>query len=201
VSSPSLRRFLAAALAIAPAFACGQEVHCDTPGEKANLERYRALAEQVWNGANLQRAGEFLAADFVWHDAPAGMPPGPEPMRRMIEDLRIAFPDRKVTTEFVLCADDMVMVKQQLTGTNTGPFLGRAPTGKAHRIWHSETYRFRDGRIVEQWGENPFKAVVVATGWRVAWPPDLAGAKAAPLQGDRPIPSLQPAAPTPERKP
>ncbi len=158
------------ALALIPASSLALETHCSSPVEKANLQRYLALADAMWNGGDLGRAPDFFAPDFVWHDAPAGMPPGPAPMRRMIEDLRTALPDRKVATEFVLCADDMVMVKQRLTGTNTGPFLGRAPTGKAHAVWHTETYRFRDGKLVEQWGENPFKAVSVQTGWRLAYP-------------------------------
>jgi predicted ester cyclase len=161
-----------AVLALVPASASALETHCSSPAEQANLQRYLALADAVWNGADLARAPEFFAPDFVWHDAPAGMPPGPAPMRRLVEDLRAAFPDRKVATEFVLCADDMVMVKQRLTGTNSGSFLGRPPTGKAHAVWHSETYRFRDGRLIEQWGENPFKAVAIATGWRLEWPAD-----------------------------
>jgi predicted ester cyclase len=182
------RAILAAILAVSSLPAVAQEVHCSGPEERANLERYMALADKVLNAAELSHASDAYAADFVWHDAPADTPRGPAPMRRMVEALREAFPDRRVATPFVLCAGDMMMVKQEISGTNSGPLLGRPPTGKPHRAFHSEMYRFRDGRIVEQWGENPFKVVLLPTGWRLVWPGDLVDGKAPPSS-----PSPQPA--------
>ncbi len=125
------------------------------------------------NAGALDRTDTFFAADFTWHDAPEGLPPGAAPMRRLAEDLRTAFPDLEVTTVFVLCAGDLLMTRQELTGRNTGPFLGRAASGKPLQAWHTETYRFRDGRLLAQWGENPFKLASRAAGWTLAWPDDL----------------------------
>lgn len=183
-------------LASTPGVGATIETHCDAPGERANLKRYLEFADQVLNAGALDRADTFYAPNFTWHDAPEDLPPGAEPMRHLIEDLRTAFPDRKVTTAFILCAGDLVMTKQELTGTNTGPFLGRAPSGRPLKAWHTETYRFADGRLVAQWGENPFKLATRAAGWTLAWPGDLPAGT--PLPATPVLRSMLPNAPDPQ---
>jgi predicted ester cyclase len=184
------------ALAATPGFAATPETHCDTPAEQANLNRYLAFADQVLNAGALDRAESFYAPGFIWHDAPEATPPGAAPMRRLVEDLRTAFPGLEVTTAFVLCAGDLVMAKQELTGTHTGPFLGHAPTGKPLKAWHTEIYRFAGGRLLAQWGENPFKLASRAAGWTLAWPGDLPAGT--PLPPSPPLRSMLPNAPDPQ---
>lgn len=170
------------------------ETHCDTPQERANLARYVDFAAAVLDGAAPARASGFYAPQFTWHDAPEGMPQGAAPMQRLHAAWRKAYPDAKVTTAFVLCAGDLLLAKQRLTGTNTGPLLGRAPSGKPLAAWHTETYRFTDdGRLLAQWGENPFKIASRAAGWTLAWPADLP--PGTPLPPSPPLRSMLPNAP------
>jgi predicted ester cyclase len=181
------------ASAATPGAAAPPETHCDTPAEQANLKRYLEFADQVLNAGAPDRAESFYAPDFTWHDAPDDLPPGAAPMRHLLGDLRRAFPDLKVTTAFVLCAGDLLMTRQQLTGTGTGPFLGHAASGKPLQVWHTETYRFANGRLVAQWGENPFKLASRAAGWTLAWPGDLPAGT--PLPPSPPLRSRLPNAP------
>lgn len=170
---------LAALLLAAPAAqAAAVEDHCHGPQAERMAAVYEEFARDVLNGAAPARITEYVGADFIWRDAPRGMPPGPEPMRRQFAAIATAFPDRKVATTFILCSDDLLMVHQTLTGTNAGPLLGYPASGKSHSVRHTEIYRFRDGRIVEQWGEGVIPLLLTRSGWTLVWPGDGAGAQA-----------------------
>jgi predicted ester cyclase len=161
------------------------EIHCSTPAGQQALARYQAYAADVLNGGHLESLDTYLAPQFHWHDAPPGMPDGIAPMRHLMRDLVRAFPDRKVETRFALCADDLVLVQQLLTGTNTGPLLGRPPTGKVHHALHTEIYRIVDGRITELWGEGVIPVVLLQSGWKLVWPGDSLGSGPAGSHGER----------------
>ncbi len=161
---------LALLLLGAPAAQAAVEDHCAGPQARAMAATYDAYVRDVLDGGAPGKIGDYLAADFVWRDAPAGMPRGPEPMRRQFQVLATAFPDRKVTTTFILCSDDLLMAYQTLTGTNSGPLLGYPPSGKSHSVQHTEIYRIRGGRIVEQWGEGVIPLLLTRSGWTLVWP-------------------------------
>ena len=148
------------------------ETHCSTRAGQALLARYQSYASEVLNSPHPAAIDAYLSPEFRWHDAPPGMPDGIEPMRNLLRDLRVAFPDRKVETRFALCADDLILVQQLLTGTNTGPLLGFPATGKSHQLLHTEIYRIVDGRITELWGEGVIPLVLLKTGWTLVWPGD-----------------------------
>ena len=168
---------LALLLGAGPA-AAAVEDHCHGPQAEAMVAVYEGYARDVLNAKAPGRIGDYLSADFVWRDAPAGMPRGPEPMRRQFQVIDAGFPGRTVTTTFMLCSDDLLMARQTLAGTNSGPLLGYPPSGKTHSAPHTEIYRIRGGRIVEQWGEGTIPILLTPAGWSRTWPGD-AGAGAA----------------------
>src|SRR5512143_2859122 len=45
--------------------------------------------------------------------------------------VRTAFPDARVTIDHLVGEDDQVVVVFTVAGENTGPFLGRPPTGQS----------------------------------------------------------------------
>lgn len=66
-------------------------------------------------------------------------------------DSRAAFPDLKVAVNRIVAEDDLVALHWTGTGTNTvkiGQFPG---LGRKVTISGMTFYRFRDGRIVEEW--------------------------------------------------
>ena len=66
-----------------------------------------------------------------------------------------AFPDLIMRIDDIFGADDKVVVRFTLNGTNTGPLFGLPPTGRKVTMTGIGIYRFAPhGRIVEEWYEN-----------------------------------------------
>jgi steroid delta-isomerase-like uncharacterized protein len=59
---------------------------------------------------------------------------GEQDVRNYHRRQREAFPDQRHENARFHCADDTVIAEFDLLGTNTGPLLGRPPTGKAFRV-------------------------------------------------------------------
>jgi predicted ester cyclase len=81
-----------------------------------------------------------------------GMPPGRESWKQAIQMYRAAFADLHYTIEDLFAADDKVVIRWSASGTDTGGFMGRPPTGRrAGGIGGINIYRVRGGRLVEHW--------------------------------------------------
>jgi predicted ester cyclase len=66
-----------------------------------------------------------------------------------------AFPDLTMRVDDIFGAEDKVVVRFTLAGTNTGPLFGLPPTGRTVVMTGIGIYRFAlDGKIVEEWYEN-----------------------------------------------
>ena len=64
---------------------------------------------------------------------------------------RVAFPDqRHENVRIHVADDDTVITEFDLLGTNTGEFVGSAPTGKAFRVPTIAVFTFRGDRIVNE---------------------------------------------------
>src|SRR5437762_9259601 len=63
---------------------------------------------------------------------------------------------------------DVVTTYKTYHGTQRGPFLGIAPTGKKIQFETVDAMRVRDGRITEHWGVANLFSVLQQLG---AWPP------------------------------
>ena len=64
-----------------------------------NKALFRRTYEELLNGGILAVAEEFVAPDFLNHEAPPGRDRGPESMRGLANMLRTAFPDLHFTIE------------------------------------------------------------------------------------------------------
>jgi steroid delta-isomerase-like uncharacterized protein len=113
----------------------------------------RRLIEEGFNDGRLEVADELVADDFIEHqnygpDHAAGA----EGVKAVMASLRRAFPDFHLAVDDLAVADDTVWLRMTGTGTNTGSFMGHAPTGRRMRTDVFDALRVRDGRIVEHWG-------------------------------------------------
>ena len=64
---------------------------------------------------------------------------------------RLAFPDqRHENARFHVADDDTIIAEFDLIGTNTGPFLGGEPTGKAFRVPTIAVFSFEGDRITNE---------------------------------------------------
>src|SRR5689334_12209801 len=76
-----------------------------------------------------------LAPDFVGHDLPPGLPPGPEGLILFRKKANQAFPDQKIEEmEDLIAVDDKVVARFTMTQTHKGEFMGLAATGKTVTI-------------------------------------------------------------------
>ena len=101
---------------------------------------------------NLDACVGYLTPDFIINlaGAPYQMR-GPRAWRKNAETLFSAFPDIEIHVEDMFATDDKVAVRVRLTGTHTGEFLGKQPTGKRINYQSNELYRIVDGKVAEEW--------------------------------------------------
>jgi steroid delta-isomerase-like uncharacterized protein len=123
-----------------------------TAVQEANKRIARRWSEELWSQGRLAVAGEIVAPDYVRHDpgdpAPAQ---GPAGVKRLVQMMRAFSPDLQITIEDIVAEGDTVAIRYTAQGTDTGGFMGRAPTGRATRIAGMQFFRIKDGKIVESW--------------------------------------------------
>lgn len=117
----------------------------------ANIELMRT-AFSALSRKDLDACVRFLTTDFIINIA--GTPHqmrGKRAWRRNTEALLSAFPDVQIDVQDMIAAHDKVAVRLRLTGTHTGEFLGKQPTGRRIDYQSNELYRIADGKIAEEW--------------------------------------------------
>jgi len=106
----------------------------------------RTFVEEVWNRRNYDAASDLYAANYV---NPFGSGPAArvEPIRRYHD----AFPDLRIDIEELIVAGDTVVSRYAFRGTDTGGYVGRAPTGRAVDEWVVTIMHFDGDKIVSEW--------------------------------------------------
>ena len=100
--------------------------------------------------------GEVLADDWVDVPLAPGQAQGPAGVAAQIALFRAAMPDYDVHHEDLLVDGDRVAVRNTVTGTHTGAFMGRPPTGRRIEMRTMDVHRVRGGRIVTTWHLEDF---------------------------------------------
>jgi predicted ester cyclase len=73
---------------------------------------------------------------------------GREGFKKQWRKWRDAFPDIHFEIEEIIAEGDTVVARWTLTGTQSGPFLGIAPTGRKIRVGGMSMDHLRDGVLV-----------------------------------------------------
>lgn len=122
-----------------------------TDSPESNLTLMRSAIEAL-NRRDFDACVALMTPDFAINlaGAPAQMR-GPQAWRKNVEIFFSAFADGRIHVEDMFAAGDKVAVRAVLTGTHTGEFLGRQPTGKRVKYDSNELYRIADGKIAEEW--------------------------------------------------
>jgi steroid delta-isomerase-like uncharacterized protein len=130
--------------------------------QEKNQAVARAFFEEVLDQGHLERYAASHASDFVAHglvhDANLA-----EDMAAAREE-RKALPDMRVKINQMMADADRVLVFWTASGTNTGEGLGYPPTGKAITVPGMTIFRFRQGRIVEEWSVFDMSAALLQAG-------------------------------------
>ena len=129
-------------------------------------ERNKAIArsffEEVLSRGQLEKYGEFHSKDFVAH---AGDRTG-----TLEEDLadareeRKALPDMSFRVNRMVAEKDLVAVHFTVSGTNTQAGMGFPATGKKIAADGVTIFRFKDGKICEEWNVFDMLTVMRQTG-------------------------------------
>jgi predicted ester cyclase len=91
--------------------------------------------------------------DFVLHESTRPhWPRGHEGAVRLLVMMKSLMPDIRIAIEDMLAEGDKVCVRWRYTGTLTGSFDGMQGDGSRYEAVALAIYRFRDGRIAEDWG-------------------------------------------------
>jgi steroid delta-isomerase-like uncharacterized protein len=117
--------------------------------QEKNKEVARSFFEVVLGQGHLEKYAESHAKDFVAH--------GENHDYTLEEDLaaakeeRKALPDMTVKVNQILAEQDLVAVYWTSSGTNTQAGMGFPATGKKIRVDGMTLFRFKAGKICEEW--------------------------------------------------
>jgi steroid delta-isomerase-like uncharacterized protein len=118
--------------------------------------------EEVMNQGKLEHYSDFHTADFVAHSAERDF--------TLAEDLaaareeRAAFPDMQGAVNHMVAEGDLVVVHWTMRGTNTQPGMGLPATGKPIKISGMTLFRFKGGKISEEWNAWSWLSVLKQLG-------------------------------------
>jgi predicted ester cyclase len=128
----------------------------DTAMHESRVRRFFA---DVWGGQNPAYAHEFFAPDAQLSDGV-----GPEAKLSAVARYRAAFPDLRLDLAHLVAAGDAVAVHWTATGTDTGGFLSRRPTGTPISVWGAEFFRFAGERVIEDWVGVDYLGLMIQLG-------------------------------------
>src|SRR5687768_9902355 len=101
----------------------------------------------AWRGRDLDALGQFHTDDCVLESPIAGTLTGRAAIENVYCAFFTSFPDVAIDDSELIVDDDRVVQTVTFSGTNTGGFMGMAPTGKRFTFSAVQICRFRDGLI------------------------------------------------------
>ena len=143
----SMARRLAGLVSIATLLATPLAASADEAANEALARRFYAEV----NARNIDAFDAFIAPDFVDHSAAPGAPNGVASVKADLRGFVAAFPDLKIENDRVIAKGDYVTVVSSGKGTNTGPLMGMAPTGKPVQMGAIDVWFVKDGKLAEAW--------------------------------------------------
>jgi predicted ester cyclase len=113
----------------------------------------RRLIEEGFNDADLAVCDELVSTSLVEHqEYGPNHAPGADGVKAVIASLHRAYSSFTLAIEHLTVDGSLVWLHMKGSGTQDGPFMGHAPTGRAMEIDVFDLLRVEDGRIVEHWG-------------------------------------------------
>jgi steroid delta-isomerase-like uncharacterized protein len=103
---------------------------------------------------------EVLAQDWIDLPLGPGQQQGPAGMAGQIAAFRHAMPDYDVTHEDLIVQGDKVAVRNTVSGTHQGAFMGIQPTGKHIEMRTMDVHQVRDGKIIATWHLEDFAGLM-----------------------------------------
>ncbi len=123
-----------------------------------SLDQQKSLSRrslEMWASNNTDRPDEVFAAGYVNHqepDAKGGVKSVDlAGWKKIVAENHRAFSDFQVRILMQVAEGELVATRWQFSATQTGEYLGHAPTGKRATWTGVQIDRFENGRIAESW--------------------------------------------------
>ena len=129
----------------------GHAVESRTLGPDQIKAAARRVLEEIFPSNDEAALREVVTEDFVNHEAPPGVPPGPDSVIFFMHLLDRAFSDQRWDIEKVLSEGDTVAIYCRHSGRHTGDFFGLPATGRAFDYRQMHLIRMRGDRGAEHW--------------------------------------------------
>jgi len=104
------------------------------------------FVEEVWNGRNYEAAADLFSESYS-----NVFGTGPSARVEPIWGYHQAFPDVHLDVEELVISGDTVVLRMTFRGTDTGGYLGRAPTGRVVEEWVVDIMHFEGDKVVSEW--------------------------------------------------
>ena len=107
----------------------------------------------AFNNGNLSALDTICAPNMVDHStaAASGQPNDLEGFKKRVNGHRIGIPDLHFSIMNLIIEGELMAFQWEMNGTNTGPYMGRPPSGNPIRIVGMNMERLENGQIVEHW--------------------------------------------------
>ena len=129
----------------------GHAVESRTLGPDQIKAAARRVLEEIFPSNDEAALREVVTQDFVNHEAPPGVPPGPDSVIVYMQLLDRAFSDQRWDIEKVISEGDTVAIYCRHSGRHTGDFFGLPATGRAFDYRQMHLLRMRGDRGAEHW--------------------------------------------------
>ncbi len=111
----------------------------------------RRVLEEIFPSNDEEALRAACTDDFVNHEAPPGVPPGPESAIYFMHLLARAFSDQRWTVEKVIVEGDTVALYCTHSGRHTGDYFGLPASGNPFSYRQMHLIRMRGERGAEHW--------------------------------------------------
>jgi predicted ester cyclase len=120
-----------------------------------NKRLVRRALEEIYAKGDLSVVTEIVHPDFVDHEpAHPELRTGPGSVEQTVGSLQSAFGDLRFEVKDEIAEGDKVVQLVTMSGRQTGPLMGRKPTGKPFAVRHIYIWRIADEKIIEHWGSR-----------------------------------------------
>jgi steroid delta-isomerase-like uncharacterized protein len=118
--------------------------------QEANKAVARSFFEQVLDQGHLEKYADLHAPDFVAHGRTHDV--NLDGDMAAAREERKAAPDLHIKINEIMAERDLVLVYWTVSGTNTHEGMGFPATGKSFTEDGMTLFRFKAGKISEEWG-------------------------------------------------
>ena len=148
----------------------------------SDIERNKAIARRSWEeifpACDVEALAQVVDPDVVSRGRRPDEPTGFEGVKRTMLWMASVFSDQRWDVHDVIGEGDVVATRVTHHGRHTGELMGIPPTGREVAYQYVHFFRFRDGRVVEQWSVRDDMTLMRQLGVVPGGPPAAATAAA-----------------------